>query len=133
MSTRPFAMFREVFASRWGGRSIDLWAIATWESARAFGHGSGHEPLMLGFEVKISRQDWKRELEYPDKREPAMSKCHVFYFAVPDGMVGPDEVPEGMRTTLCIRTRPRVEDCCSQETEHRPAALVIRCAADAPT
>jgi len=46
-----------------------------------------------GFEVKISRSDWKRELEDPSKAGQFEKFCHYWWVVVPDGIVKLDEMP----------------------------------------
>ncbi len=46
------------------------------------------------FEVKVSKADFKSELENPNKRSPAMDFCHYFSFVAPVGLILPSEVPE---------------------------------------
>lgn len=56
----------------------------------AFGcHGPRHR---IGYEVKVSRSDYRSELDRPDKRAPAVAACHRFYFAVPRGLLKPEEI-----------------------------------------
>lgn len=62
----------------WG---IDLLAWSAW--------GRGQR---IGYEVKISRSDYRRELLDPTKRDPAKAKVHEFYFAVPKGLLTKDEL-----------------------------------------
>lgn len=45
-------------------------------------------------EVKVSRADFQRELLNPEKRRRAMRIADRFYFAVPYGLIGADEVPD---------------------------------------
>lgn len=47
-----------------------------------------------GIEVKVSRQDWKRELEDPEKSAPIQSFCDYWWIAAPAGIVELAEVPE---------------------------------------
>lgn len=44
-------------------------------------------------EVKVSRADFARETY--EKRHPWIKKAHRFVYAVPEGLITPDEVPEG--------------------------------------
>lgn len=60
---------------------IDLLALSSWAGAKR-----------IGYEVKVSRSDYRRELLEPGKRSLAVEWCHAFYFAVPDGLVTADEV-----------------------------------------
>jgi hypothetical protein len=46
------------------------------------------------FEVKVSKADFKSELENPEKRAPAMDFCHYFAFVAPLGIIYPSEIPE---------------------------------------
>lgn len=45
----------------------------------------------VGYEVKVSRSDYRVELRNPDKRSLAVAQCHEFYFAVPAGLLKPEE------------------------------------------
>lgn len=47
---------------------------------------------VVGYEVKVSRGDMRSELLHPGKRAFARSRCHEFYFAVPRGLLKPEEV-----------------------------------------
>ena len=67
-------------------RTADAIAINTWQTRGCH---------RVGFEVKVSRSDYKHELEQPEKRKWLEDFCHQFYFVVPIGLVKADEVPEG--------------------------------------
>lgn len=56
-------------------RHADAMAIQLWESR-------GLE--ITGFEVKVSRQDWLKELKSPGKAEPIAQYCHSWYLVVGD-------------------------------------------------
>jgi len=60
-------------------RGIDLLAFSAWSSQGGYAR--------VGYEVKISRGDLRRELLKPHKRSQAVAWCHEFYFAVPAGML----------------------------------------------
>lgn len=46
---------------------------------------------VIGYEIKISRQDFLR-----DQKHPAyMENCNIFYFVVPKGIIEKGEIPEG--------------------------------------
>jgi len=54
---------------------------------------------ILGFEIKVSRQDLKRELENPDKAEEVAKYCDEWWLAVPKGLIKEDDnipVPWGI-------------------------------------
>jgi hypothetical protein len=81
-----WACFPELARNTGGGlRYCDLFVVGLWSSnARA-----------IAYEIKVDRADFQRELADPSKRqtwEPLASEC---WFAVPTGLVRPDEVPEG--------------------------------------
>lgn len=70
----------------WGGRSVDAFALGMIPSKRYW---------RVAYEIKVSRTDFLRELNQPEKREWAEEVAHEFYFVVPAGIVKPEEVPEG--------------------------------------
>jgi hypothetical protein len=67
-------------------RSIDLFALDLYPSSnfRSF-----------AYEVKVSRSDFRRELDDPSKRSPWEALCSETWFAAPVGVIPPSEVPEG--------------------------------------
>lgn len=62
-------------------RNIDLLALNAWRGAD-----------VIGYEVKVSRSDMRSELLRPDKRATAVAMTTEFYFAVPAGLLTPEEV-----------------------------------------
>lgn len=80
-----FAFFQEVGDSGSGSRVYaDGVAINMWAS-RGY--------AITGFEVKVSRSDWLRELKQPEKSEPILTRCDYWYLVAPDEVYLPDEVP----------------------------------------
>lgn len=63
---------------------IDAWAMSTWKS---------DEFQSIAYEIKVSRADFLREIEHPEKRATAMAFSNRFFFVAPDGLIKPDEVP----------------------------------------
>lgn len=63
----------------WQG--IDLLALNAWRKAD-----------VVGYEVKVSRSDMRGELLRPAKRSAAVATTTEFYFAVPAGLLTPDEI-----------------------------------------
>jgi len=61
-----------VIMSLWPSRGLELW----------------------GVELKVSRSDWKRELENPAKAEKIAAFCDRWWVMAPDGVVPVDEVPK---------------------------------------
>lgn len=81
-----WAVFTElhVEAAGGGGQRLDAWAISSWPST----HWE-----RIAFEVKTSRGDYRSEVRNPTKRRAGLLLSNRFYFAVPAGMVAPEEVP----------------------------------------
>lgn len=67
-------------------RTADAMAMSLWPSRGLY---------MTGFEVKVSRADWKKELEQPDKAEEMARFCKQWFVACPAGLIEKDEVPPG--------------------------------------
>jgi hypothetical protein len=67
-------------------RTFDAYAMHTWPS-KGF--------RCVGYEIKTSRSDFKREIEDPTKRAPLEAVAHEVYFLTSPGLVKLDEVPEG--------------------------------------
>lgn len=66
------------------GRSADALAMSLWPSRGLEVHG---------FEIKVSRSDWKRELEAPEKAEPIARFCDRWWIVAPEGVVLREELP----------------------------------------
>jgi hypothetical protein len=60
------------------GRTSDALAMNGWPSR-------GLE--LVGFEIKVTRQDWRRELEQPEKADPIYQYCDGWYLVTPDDVV----------------------------------------------
>lgn len=50
---------------------------------------------ILGFEIKVSRSDWLRELKKSGKSVPVARFCDRWYVVAPDGIVKREELPRG--------------------------------------
>ena len=48
----------------------------------------------VGYEVKVSRSDFRNEIRNPAKRAWGVAITHEFYFCAPKGLIKPHEVPE---------------------------------------
>lgn len=86
--SEPWITFSEVATTTGGSwpRRIDFFAMHPWPSKGL---------RSVAVEVKVSRSDFMRELEDPTKRQPWEGLVSETWFAVPCGLVQPDEVPEG--------------------------------------
>lgn len=58
-----------------------------------------------GYEIKVSRSDWIKELNNPDKAEPGMAMCDFWYLAAPKGILKDGELPEGWGYVEVSETR----------------------------
>lgn len=67
-------------------RTFDALMVGLWESR-------GHP--VHGFEVKVSRGDWKRELKDPSKADPLVRHVTHWWVAAPVGVVDPTTLPDG--------------------------------------
>lgn len=68
-------------------RSADAIAMNTWPSRGLTIHG---------FEVKVDRSDWVRELKDPAKAEAFVKRCHCWWLVLGDAaIVHPGELPQG--------------------------------------
>lgn len=96
-------------------RGIDVLAFSAWSSEGKYAR--------IGYEVKVSRSDLRRELLAPSKRAQNVAWCNEFYFAVPKGLLTADELafdePEWERDafsrTLCPRGRYWGKTRCVEE------------------
>lgn len=102
-----YAFFEEVKNqtgySKRSERYADALALSLWPSRGIH---------MLGFEIKVSRADWKRELDDPAKAAEFSKYCVGWYVVAPEGIVerlelprtwGLIEVPEKGRKRLMTR------------------------------
>lgn len=67
-------------------RTADAMAMSLWPSRGLY---------MTGFEVKVSRADWKKELRSPEKAEELARYCKHWFVACPENLIPIDEVPSG--------------------------------------
>lgn len=67
-------------------RTIDFATFNTWKS--------GHGPR-IAYEIKVTRRDFQRELDQPQKHAWVTEIFHETYFAAPAGLLQPSEIPEG--------------------------------------
>lgn len=101
---------------------IDLLAIAAWTQPKPA--RTAHE--RIGYEVKVSRSDYRRELLNPYKRRAQVAFCHEFYFAVPEGLLRPQELdwqePDWIADPASFSRTPCPERCRRPSSTYRPEA-----------
>lgn len=67
-------------------RTIDAIVMDTWASSGLALHG---------FEIKVSRADWRREIAQPEKAAAFVRFVDYFWVAAPRNVVRRDELPDG--------------------------------------
>jgi len=67
-------------------RRVDMMAVSCWSSSNHAVHA---------IEIKVSRSDWLKELDHPEKRAPFEDHVNEFWFACAPGIAKVDEVPDG--------------------------------------
>jgi hypothetical protein len=65
-------------------RSADALAMSLWPSRGLH---------LLGFEIKVNRGDWLRELKDPAKAEAIAQYCDYWIMLAPKGLIPPSELP----------------------------------------
>ena len=71
----------------YASRAADALAVGLWPSR-------GLD--VIGFEIKVSRSDWLRELRQPAKAEPMVAICDTWWIAAGEsGLVKSEELPGG--------------------------------------
>lgn len=95
---------RSPLGDRKNSRVLDCLVMDRHCSYQKFEYGSGrprvpvgppmHFPV-IGFEVKVSRGDWLRELRDLSKSEAWKMYCTHFYVVAPKDVVKPEELPTG--------------------------------------
>lgn len=111
-------------------RHADAIAMGVWPSR-------GLE--LIGFEVKVSRNDWRRELRKPDKAEPIAARMDRFYVVAPADVVPLSEVPAAWGLLEVVGGKKLVERKSAEKLEAQPldraflAAILRKAAATSPT
>lgn len=65
-------------------RTADALAMGLWPSRGLFLHG---------FEIKVQRGDWIKELKNPEKAEELAQFCDFWWIMAPQDIIKPDEIP----------------------------------------
>lgn len=82
-----WALMEEVAPRTGGGtRYADAVAVNLWKSRGYAVHG---------FEIKVSRADWMRELKNPAKADEVFGYCDHWWVVAAPGIVRPEELPAG--------------------------------------
>lgn len=97
---------------------VDLLAFAAWRSIRR---------SIVGYEVKVTRADYRREILEPGKRALAVAGCHAFYFATPAGLLTAEEKefrePDSFYEPGAFEREACPERCQKMRKRHRRYSL----------
>lgn len=86
---------------------------------------------LIGHELKVSRSDWRHELDQPAKADSWADECHEWYVVAPStDIVPPDELPAGWGL-LVPNTRTKIRmDIAVKATrkpdDHNPSWDIVR-------
>ena len=104
-------------------RWIDVAIFSTW---------STHGITRSAFEIKVSRSDFIRELQNPDKFQWCMENFHEFWFVGTKDVITKDEVPEGVGWMCPVGERLYIKKHCRRNVSPRldegMLAAFMRCA-----
>lgn len=95
------ALLKRYGLSQGGGVMVDEvsmngdWGAGSRADAIYMGFTSKSERLLEGFEIKVKRGDWLRELAQPLKGEVWIDNCHRWWIVATPGIVEERELPEG--------------------------------------
>ncbi len=93
------------------GRRVDALAVCVYPS-RGF--------LRLGFEIKVDRRDWLKELQDPAKAEAAFAQVHAFWVVSAPDVVRIEELPPGWGLLEGRRRGEQVVLRCLRPAASRP-------------
>jgi len=100
-------------------RRYDAIAISLWRSMGCQIHG---------FEVKVSRSDWLREIADPTKADTLMQHCSHWWLVCPKEIITDlSEVPETWGIMFLTDTGLRIARKAQRLTNHPPSADFWRC------
>lgn len=86
-------------------------AVQTRADALYVGFTSTSGRLLVGHELKVSRADWRKELDTAGKADFWADNCHAWYIVAPSiEIVPPEELPHGWGLMIpSARTKTRME------------------------
>lgn len=124
-----WATFAEL-PTRTGGAAqrLDFFAMNLWES---------NKYIRVAYEIKVSRSDFLREMDQPQKRADAERLANQCFFVTPAGLVKPDEIPQGWGLLEATKAGLRRKKVAQQRVIDPPpiwfvASLARRTADDLP-
>ncbi len=104
-----WAIFEELaIKTGYSSQRIDFFAMNVWPSKKFW---------RVAYEVKVSRADFKNEMQDPNKRKAAEALANECFFVTPAGLVKVDEVPEGWGLIETTKGGLRVKKHAKQRNE----------------
>ncbi len=67
--------------------------VGRWADAVAMGIWPSRGLSLHGFEIKVSRSDWKKELAQPAKSEAIQKFCDYWHIVAPQGLIDAADLP----------------------------------------
>lgn len=95
-------------------RYLDALALNLWPSKKFW---------RVAYEIKVSRADFLKELEQPEKRAFGREISHEFWFVCAPGVARPEEIPEGCGLMVANKGKLRKVVVARQ---HEPRSLTDR-------
>lgn len=85
---------------------------------------------LIGHEIKVSRADWRKELDSAGKADFWADNCHAWYIVAPGpDVVPPEEIPDGwglMYPNPRTKTRMQIVVKARIDADRRPSWLAVR-------
>ena len=100
-------------------RYLDCFALNLYPSKNHIRHA---------YEIKISRNDWLKELSQPEKRTWGLEISNQFWFIAPTGIIKKEEVPEGCGLLRVTDNGKLVRDVIAQHRKTRDFDIGEICA-----
>lgn len=98
-------------------RTADALSIGLWPSRGMH---------LNGFEIKVSRADWLKELKQPEKAEEIARYCHFWWIAIPDrAMVKEGELPAQWGVVEVGSGSPKIVKQAPFTAEPQPPSLTF--------
>ena len=97
-------------------RYCDLLALSSWPSTGIY---------LEGVEVKVSRSDWRKELDDPAKSAAFSKYCRHWFVAAPKGVVPVDEVPKAWGLIEFTEKRHRITKRPTENENPEPLDLLF--------
>ena len=97
-------------------RTADALAVSCWPSRGLY---------LIGFEIKVSRSDWRKELGAPRKSIAIQAFCRYWYVAAPTGVVPIGEVPDNWGLIECGRSAAIVKQ--APQLDEKPLDKLMMC------